>query len=245
MTENAELPHSRRDIPARERLIVALDVDGKDEALAVVDRLGDAVWFYKLGLQLFMSGEYYELLEELVAREKKVFVDLKLYDVPETVARAVQQLARRRATFVTVHGNERILRAAAERKGDLQILAVTVLTSLDQDDIEAMGFSCSLPELVRHRARRALAVGCDGVVASGREARLLREDPAIGDGLMIVTPGIRDPGAVADDQKRTVTPREAFANGADYLVVGRPVRGATDPRAKAAEIQATIRDVFG
>jgi orotidine-5'-phosphate decarboxylase len=234
---------SSKPIPARERLIVALDVDGSREALALVDRLADTVHFYKLGLQLFMSGGYFELVEELNRRKKRVFVDLKFFDVPETVASAVRQLSRREVDFATVHGNDSILEGACRERGSIQILAVTALTSLDRGDIRALGFDCDVEELVLSRARRALAVGCAGVISSGLEAPRLRAE--LGEKLLVVTPGIRPvENKPADDQKRTVDVETAFKNGADYIVVGRPIRGADDPARAAAGVQNTIASLF-
>jgi orotidine-5'-phosphate decarboxylase len=182
-------------------------------------------------------------VEWLRERGKRVFVDLKFFDVPETVASAVRQLRRYGADFATVHGNDAILRAAAAEKGNVGILAVTVLTSLDQGDMADLGFRADIAEVVLSRARRALEVGCDGVISSGLEAPRLRE--SLGDRFLVVSPGIR-PGSNqrTDDQKRTVDVEEAFHNGADYIVVGRPIRGADDPRAAAADVQARIRTLF-
>jgi orotidine-5'-phosphate decarboxylase len=231
----------RSAIPREERLIVAVDVPEVSEALALADRLGDSVRFYKLGLEVAMSGRYFELAEELAARGKKVFADLKFFDIPATVAAAVRQLAKRGVEFATVHGNEATIRAAVAESGSLKLLAVTVLTSIDADDFRDLGIELEVQPLVLSRARRVVALGCDGVVASGMEARALRE--AVGQDFLIVSPGIR-PEQRADDQKRVVTPREAFENGADYIVVGRPIRDAADPRAAAEAIQATIAEVF-
>ncbi len=235
---------SGKPIPVRERLIVALDVPGIEDAKRLVTTLGDEVVFYKLGLELFMSGDYDALIDWLKAQGKKVFADLKFHDVPETVARAVRQLARRDVDFATVHGgNDAMLKAAADAKDGVRILAVTVLTSLNQDDLEDLGFQCALKELVLSRARRALELGCDGVISSGLEAAELRE--SLGERFLIVSPGIRPlENRPADDQKRVVTVEEAFMKGADYIVVGRPIRDAGDPRAKAREIQAKIANLF-
>jgi orotidine-5'-phosphate decarboxylase len=234
---------SDKPIAARERLIFALDVSTVKEAKQVVELLGDSVLFYKVGLQLFMAGGYYELIEWLRERGKQVFVDLKFFDVPETVKLAVMQLKNRGVTFATVHGNQSILKAAAEQKNALKILAVTVLTSLDQGDLNDLGFQCDVEALVLSRARRALEVGCDGVISSGLEAAKLRTE--LGSRLLIVSPGIRPvENRVVDDQKRTVDAETAFLNGADYIVVGRPIRNAPDPKAKAEEIQATIAKLF-
>ena len=233
---------STKDIPIRERLIFALDVPGPDEARRLVDQLGDSVRFYKLGLELFMAGGYFELVDELAAAGKKIFVDLKFFDVPQTVKSAMRRLNGRGATFTTVHGNENILEAACSAKEDVKVLAVTVLTSLDEGDLRDLGFQCTPKELVLSRARRALKVGCDGVVSSGLEAPELRKE--LGSKFLVVTPGIR-PVANVDDQKRTVNVEQAFLNGADYIVVGRPIKEAPDPRAAAERIQETIGGVFG
>jgi len=228
-------------IPRAERLIVALDVATPNEAKALVERLGDAARFYKVGLELFMAGGYFELLEWLVKRGNKVFVDLKFFDVPETVRRAVANLRGRGVSFSTVHGNQAMMEAAAQEKGEVKILAVTVLTSLDRGDLDDLGFSCDLERLVLSRARRALQAGCDGVVSSGLEAQKLKAE--FQDRLLVVTPGIR-PVKNEDDQKRTVDAAQAFANGADYIVVGRPIRSAADPRAAAQAIQRSIAAIF-
>jgi orotidine-5'-phosphate decarboxylase len=236
---------STKPIPPRERLIFALDVSTVDQATHLVTDLGDSVHFYKLGLQLFMAGGYFEFIEWLRAKDKKVFVDLKFFDVPETVRAAVSQLKERHVTFTTVHGNDAILEAAVSQKNGLKILAVTVLTSLDRSDLHALGFQCEVKELVLSRARRALDIGCDGVISSGLEAEDLRA--TLGDSFLIVTPGIRpvDNDEVPnDDQKRTMDLIGAFQNGADYIVVGRPIRLAADPRAKAEELQKQIASLF-
>jgi orotidine-5'-phosphate decarboxylase len=239
---------SDKDIPVRDRLIFAMDVPEPDEARALAERLGDSVGFYKLGMELFMAGGYFELLDWFIARGNKVFVDLKFFDVPATVARAIERLADRGATFATIHGNQSIMEAAVGVKGDLKVLAVTALTSLDRGDLDDLGFDCDVQELVLSRARRALEAGCDGVVSSGMEARRLREE--LGERLMVVTPGIRpventEVGHGGNDQKRVVTPSRAFSDGADYIVVGRPIRNADDPRSAALAIQDEIAGVFG
>ncbi|HKY93240.1 MAG TPA: orotidine-5'-phosphate decarboxylase [Nevskiaceae bacterium] len=224
----------------RDRLIVALDVPDSVSALALVDRLGDAVDFYKIGLELCMAPGFFDLLAQLKQQGKKVFVDLKFFDIPETVARAVANLAERGADFCTIHGNQSIMEAAAKAKGNrLRVLAVTALTSLDRGDLDDLGFRCDVGELVLSRARRALQAGCDGVVSSGLEVeRLRREAPRE---LICVTPGIRPvENRVVADQKRVMTPAAAIQAGADYLVVGRPIRDAADPRAMALQVQAEI-----
>jgi orotidine-5'-phosphate decarboxylase len=232
-----------KNIPDRDRLIFAMDVADPQAARLMVEKLGDAVVFYKIGLELFMSGGYFELLDWMVARGKKIFVDLKFFDVPATVAAAVKQLRGRGVTFATIHGNQAIMEAAAAAKGDVKILAVTVLTSLDRGDLDDLGFSVEVEKLVLSRARRALEAGCDGVVSSGLEAPMLRQ--FIDHRLLVVTPGIRPvENKPVDDQKRTVDVAQAFANGADYIVVGRPIRDAADPKAAAEAIQQTIAGVF-
>ncbi len=229
-------------IPRRERLIVALDVPTAAEARALVEKLGSSAGFYKIGLELSTSGGFFELAEWLVRRDHKVFADLKLYDIPETVRRAVANLRGRGISFLTVHGNRAIMEAAAKEKGDVKILAVTVLTSLDKRDLEEMGYRGEVDQLVLERAAGALASGCDGVIASGLEASGIKSK--FGDKLLLVTPGVRPAGTGAADQKRTVDVAQAFRNGADYIVVGRPVRDAADPRAAAESIQKTICSVF-
>ena len=234
---------SVEQIPPQERLIFPLDVPSHDEARSWVDRLGDSVHFYKLGLELFLAGHYQDFVEELRKRGKQVFVDLKFFDVPETVAAAVRQLTQSGARFASVHANEAMIEAACRVKADLQILAVTVLTSLDRDDVKDLGFDVSIETLVLSRARRMLAVGADGVISSGIEARALRE--GLGKGFLVVSPGIRPvENRRVDDQKRVVSVEEAFRSGADYIVVGRPIRNARDPVAKAWEIQETISGIF-
>ena len=237
------MPYVPKPIPDRERLIFAMDVADPDAARRLADELGDAVYFYKLGLELFMTGRFYELIDWMVGRGKQVFVDLKFFDVPATVAAAVRQLRNRGVTLTTVHGNQAIMEAAATAKGDVKVLAVTVLTSLDRGDLDDLGFACDVEKLVLSRARRALEAGCDGVVSSGLEAPLLRE--FIDQRLLVVTPGIRPvENRPIDDQKRTVDVAQAFANGADYIVVGRPIRDAAEPRVAAEAIQQTIANVF-
>lgn len=229
-------------IPRHSRLIVALDVPSAAEARALVERIGDAAVFYKIGLELAMAGGYFELAEWLVKRGNQVFVDLKFFDIPETVGRAVAALRGRGVAFATVHGNQAMMEAAAREKGEVRILAVTVLTSLDRGDLDDLGFSCDLERLVLSRARRALEAGCDGVISSGLEAARLKAQ--FKDKLVVVTPGIRPVENRAQDQKRTVDVAQAFANGADYIVVGRPIRSAPDPRAAAEAIQRTIASIF-
>jgi orotidine-5'-phosphate decarboxylase len=234
---------SSKSIPCRERLICALDLPRTEDARAFVETLGGSVEFYKVGLELFMAGGYFEFIDWLVARKKKVFVDLKFFDVPETVRSAVRGLRHRGVSFATVHGNQAVMEAAGAEKGEVKILAVTVLTSLDRGDLDDLGFACDVQQLVLSRARRCLAAGCDGVISSGLEAPALKRE--LGERIMVVTPGIRPvENRPADDQKRTVDVAQAFANGADYIVVGRPIRQADDPRAAAEAIQSTIATIF-
>ena len=231
---------NNNNIASKDRLIFAMDVPDCDQARELVTELGDAVTFYKIGLELMMSGGYFDLLAWLLEKDKKVFCDLKFFDIPATVGSAVRQLKDRGASFVTVHGNQSIMEAAAQNKGDsLKVLGVTVLTSLDRGDLDDLGFACDVEDLVISRARRALEAGCDGVISSGLEVPKLREH--IGQKLLVVTPGIRPvDNKPAGDQKRVVTVETAFANGADHIVVGRPIRDAAEPRAAAEAIQATI-----
>jgi orotidine-5'-phosphate decarboxylase len=234
---------STKAIPSEDRLIFALDVPNVEVALQWVDRLGDSVSFYKLGFQLFMAEGYWGLVEELRVRGKRVFVDLKFFDVPETVKSAVANLSQRGVDCCTVHGSQSILAGAVAAKGEMKVLAVTVLTSLDRGDLEDLGFQCDVENLVYSRAKRALAVGCDGVISSGLEATRLRAE--LGEKLLIVTPGIRPvENRVEDDQKRIMTLEQAFLSGADHVVVGRPIRQAENPRAKALEMQGQISALF-
>jgi orotidine-5'-phosphate decarboxylase len=232
----------KTDIPTRERLIFALDVPDIDRARALIAQLGDSVIFYKLGLEFFLSGNYFELAAELRDQGKKIFADLKLFDIPATVASAVRQLARHQVDFCTVHGNDSMLKAAADAKGNSKILAVTALTSLDQGDLDDLGFLCDAATLVLSRARRALELGCDGVVSSGLEVTALRQ--SVDHALITVCPGIRpvfnDEQTAVNDQQRVMTPADAIASGADYLVIGRPIRDADDPHAAAEAIQQQI-----
>ncbi len=234
-----------KDIPNRERLIFAMDVPTVDRAKQVAEELGDAVTFYKIGLELMMSGEYFELLDWMLARDKKVFCDLKFFDIPATVGSSVRQLKDRGASFVTVHGNRSIMEAAAENKGDsLKVLGVTVLTSLDRGDLDDLGFDCDVGDLVLSRARQCLDSGCDGVISSGLEVPTLREH--VDNKLLVVSPGIRPvDNKPVGDQKRVVTVETAFQNGCDYIVVGRPIRDAESPREVAEAMQASIEATVG
>ena len=234
---------SAKPIDPRDRLIFALDVPTKADALAWIDQLGDAVTFYKLGLEFCMGGAYFEVLEMLVSRGKKVFADLKFYDVPATVRGAVANLAHRGATCCTLHGVSSIYAEAVKVKGPMQLLAVTVLTSMDSSDLEELGWSGPVEELVSLRARRAVESGIDGLICSGQEAARLRRE--LGPAPRIITPGIRAASERGnDDQKRTMTLADAFRGGADHIVVGRPIRNAADPRATAEAMQAEIAALF-
>jgi orotidine-5'-phosphate decarboxylase len=232
---------STKPIPAWERLIFPLDVPSNEEASDLVRRLADAVHFYKIGLELLLGGRYVDLVAFLVDTGKQVMLDAKLFDVPATVQAAVRQAAKQRVAFCTVHGNDAMLRAAVEAKAGMKILAVTALTSLDEGDLKDLGLHTDVGSLVLSRARRALEIGCDGVVSSGQEASDLRQE--LGHKLLIVTPGIR-PVANVDDQKRTVNVEQAFLNGADYIVVGRPIRDAADPKLAAEDVQRRISTIF-
>jgi orotidine-5'-phosphate decarboxylase len=228
-------------IPRRERLIVALDVPDATQAMVLVEKLSDTVHFYKIGLELATGGEYFTLLDLLVKSRKRVFCDLKLHDIPETVRRAVANLRGRGVGFLTVHADRGVMQAAVKEKGDIGILAVTVLTSTSQADLAEQGYSARLEDLVLARARAAADLGCDGVITSGLEvAGIKRQLPK----LLAVTPGIRPAGGDAGDQKRVVDVAQAFKNGADYIVVGRPVRDAADPATAARQIQQTIEGIF-
>lgn len=223
----------------RDRLIFALDVPTAAEARTWVERLGDSVQFYKIGMELLTSGDYFRVLEDLAARGKQVFVDLKFHDVPATVAATIRGLRRYPVSFCTIHGQHHgMMQAASQEKGDIRILAVTVLTSMDRSDLRQLGIDREPSDVVVERALAARAAGCDGVISSGQEAGLIRQ--ATGPGFLVVCPGIRPAGPAGDDQKRTVDVPQAFANGADYIVVGRPIRQAADPVAAAEQIQAQI-----
>ena len=226
-------------IDPRDRLIVALDAPEPAEAERLVAELGDAARFYKIGMELAYGGGL-GLAPKLAAAGKKVFIDLKLHDIPNTVERATAQIARLGAYFLTVHAYPQTMRAAAAgaRGSPLKLLAVTVLTSCDDADLAEAGYALGVRALVARRAMQAQAAGVDGLVASASEAAMLRA--AVGDLLLLVTPGIRPAGASLGDQKRVATPAQAIADGADYLVVGRPVTQSPDPRAAAQQIVAEI-----
>src|SRR3982075_2540707 len=226
-------------IASRDRLIVPLDLPGIAEAEAMVARLGDSVTFYKIGYQLAYAGGL-PLVGRLTAAGKKVFVDLKLHDIGNTVARGVESVAKLGATFLTVHAYPQTMKAAVEGRAgsSLKILAVTVLTSYDDGDLHAAGYRLGVSDLVEARAQQAQVLGVDGIVCSPEEAASLRK--IVGHQMDLVTPGIRPAGVATGDQKRFMTPARAIAAGADYLVVGRPVLEAPDPKAAADAIVAEI-----
>ncbi|MGB9118059.1 orotidine-5'-phosphate decarboxylase [Bradyrhizobium sp.] len=231
-------------IAPRDRLIVALDLPGTAPAEAMIARLGDSVTFYKIGYQLSFAGGL-SLVRQLTDDGKKVFVDLKLHDIGNTVARGVESLVALGATFLTVHAYPQTMKAAVEARAgsSLKILAVTVLTSYDDDDLHAAGYRLGVSDLVEARARQAKVLGVDGLVCSPEEAAALRK--IVGHQMSLVTPGIRPAGSATGDQKRIMTPARAIAAGSDYLVVGRPVLEATDPKAAAEAIQAEIAQALG
>ena len=219
----------------RNPIIVALDLDSADAARALVARLRGCVNFYKIGMELY-AGAGVAFVRELIDEGKEVFLDLKLYDIPETVRRATVQVARTGVRFLTVHAVGSVMRAAVEGRGDsgLQLLGVTVLTSFGPEDLEDLGTTQTIPELVERRARKAVSLGIDGIVASPLEAAALRQ--SLGPKPILVTPGVRSAGAAWGDQKRVATPAAAMRDGADYLVIGRQITRAADPAAEAARI---------
>lgn len=231
-----------QNIPLEERIIFALDLADARRAEALVAQLAGQIRFFKVGLQLFFAGGW-PVVEAITRRNCKVMLDLKLYDIPETVRLAVRQFADRGITFTTVHASAPVMEAALEADCGVEILAVTVLTSTGQTEVQALGYPGSLEELVLTRATDALRLGCSGVVASAREAALLRRN--LGGNFRIVTPGIRPTGAPSHDQQRICTPAAALLSGADYLVIGRPIRDAADPRKAAYAIQEEIRSALG
>jgi orotidine-5'-phosphate decarboxylase len=230
-------------IAPRDRLIVPLDLPSVAAAEAMIDRLGESVTFYKIGYQLTYAGGL-PLVSQLVKSGKKVFLDLKLHDIGNTVTRGVESVAKLGATFLTVHAYPQTMKAAVEGRAgsDLKILAVTVLTSYDDGDLHAAGYRLSVSDLVEARAQQAQVLGVDGIVCSSEEAAAVRK--IVGHQMNLVTPGIRPAGADVGDQKRIMTPARAIAAGADYLVIGRPITGAADPRAAAEAIQAEIKQAL-
>ena len=230
-------------IDARDRLIVALDVPSAAEAEALVERMGDQVRFVKVGLELYtVAGP--DIVKKLVDRGKRVFLDLKFLDIEETVRRATARVAAMGATFLTIHANRKALVAAVQGRGqsELKLLAVTVLTNFDGDDLREMGIQRSVRDLVTARAALAAEVGCDGVVASGEEPEAIRAK--VGPAFLIVTPGVRPAGNSTDDHARPTTPTQTIAAGADYLVIGRPIRDAQDPPVATAAILKEMQAAF-
>jgi orotidine-5'-phosphate decarboxylase len=229
-----------KNIPLDERIIFALDFADPKKAAKWVESLDGQVKFFKVGLQLFLAGGW-SVIDHIVDRGNKVMLDLKFFDIPETVHLAVQQLKERGVTFTTIHGNAPVIEAAVADKGDLKVLAVTVLTSFDESDMLEMGFTGSVRDLVLIRSRKALALGCDGVVASALEAGPLRDE--LGSDFLVVTPGIR-PGlnrdVLKDDQKRVATAENAIIDGADHVVIGRPISTSPDPLYTIQTIQTEI-----
>src|SRR5436190_11431282 len=225
-------------IAPRDRLIVALDLASVEAAEAMIGRLGDAVTFYKIGYQLAYAGGL-PLVRQLADRGKKVFADLKLHDIGNTVARGVESIAKSGATFLTVHAYPQTMKAAVEARGSsLKILAVTVLTSYDDGDLHAAGYRLNVSDLVEARAQQAQVLGVDGIVCSPEEVAHLHK--IVGHQMHLVTPGIRPVGSATGDQKRIMTPGRAIAAGADYLVIGRPILEAADPKAAAEAIHIEI-----
>ena len=233
------------DIPLNERIIFALDFSDAATAKEWVEKLDGKIKFFKVGLQLFLAG-WWPVIDHIVERGNKVMVDLKFFDIPETVSLAVEQLKGRKITFATIHGNDSIIEAAVKHKNGLNILAVTVLTSFDQSDMEHMGFTKKVEDLVLFRSKKAVDLGCDGVVSSALEAGTLRGN--IKKNFLIVTPGIR-PGINRDtiendDQKRIATARDAIRNGADYVVIGRPISTSANPLETVDSIQKEIQEAL-
>lgn len=243
MTLTMATTHTSMKIDARERLIVALDVPTSTDARRIVDSLEGAVDFFKVGLELYTATGM-DFVRQLLDRKKRVFLDLKCYDVGETVKRAVKVASESGVDFLTVHGNREILMAAAEGRGTskLKLLAVTVLTNLDTSDIRDMGYECQVEQLVLWRATKAMESGCDGVISSPREARMIKD--ATQNKMLVVTPGIRPLGAGLQDHKRSSDPKSAIANGSDYLVVGRPITGAPDAKRAAQDIIVEMQSGF-
>ncbi|MCW5677629.1 MAG: orotidine-5'-phosphate decarboxylase [Xanthobacteraceae bacterium] len=227
------------EIAARDRVIVALDFSDVEAAEKAIWTLGDSVNFYKIGFELVMAGGL-SLAEDLVHSGKKVFLDMKLHDIGNTVMHATRRAAKLGATFLTVHAFPQTMRAAVEGRADsdLDLLAVTVLTSWDDNDLKDAGYATTVPELIARRAAQAEAIGIDGIVSSAAEAKDLRQ--RLGSKMLLVTPGIRPAGSEKGDQKRVMTPGDAIKAGVDYMVIGRPILAAEDPKAAAEAIVAEI-----
>jgi len=233
-------------VNARDRLIIALDLPGIDEARAMVEQLDGVADFFKIGLTLQLAPGVERLIQDVIASGKKVFLDYKYYDIAETIRKTVSMAAKLGVSFLTIHGPSTLVKAAVEGRGSspLKLFTVTVLTNLDQSDMTEMGYSeHTVEQIVLHRAKKALEAGCDGVIASGREAEAIRQ---LSKRLLIVTPGIRPDGSPEDDQKRKVTPAQAIAAGADYLVIGRPITSPPSgtPKEAAVRILAEMQSAF-
>jgi orotidine-5'-phosphate decarboxylase len=230
-----------KNINLNERIIFALDVPNPEEAKQWVTKLDGDIKFFKVGLELFLAG-WWDIVDFIIDRGNKVMLDLKFFDIPETVHLAVQQVKDRGVSFTTIHGNDAIIRAAVSDRGNVKVLAVTVLTSFDVSDMRQMGLTGSVEDLVLIRAKKALELGCDGVVSSALEAKPLRKD--LGDNFLIVTPGIRPESSVPgeDDQKRIATARNAIISGANHVVIGRPIRMAADPISTIKKLQDEIAE---
>jgi len=229
----------RRDIPLNERIIFALDFPRKQEAITWIKRLKKRIRFFKVGLELFLASGW-DVVDFIVENNCKVMLDLKFFDIPQTVKKAVYQVSKRNVLFTTIHGNDAIIQAANEIKGKkLKVLAVTVLTSFDNTDMKNLGLNCQVEDMVFSRAKKAVELGCDGIVASAKEVKRLRQE--LGDSFYIVTPGIRPSSCEKDDQKRIATPYEAIKNGADYLVIGRPISQSHSPENMVDGIQEEIK----
>jgi orotidine-5'-phosphate decarboxylase len=248
MNAPAPIGNPSLKIEAKERLIVALDLESAEQARATADALDGVVEFFKIGLTLQLAPGIEKLIRDLIDRKKKVFLDYKYYDIAATLTKAVSRAVDLGVSFLTVHGTSECIRGAMKGRGasDLKIFVVTVLTSHDKADIDELGYTNqTVQELVLHRAKKALQAGCDGVIASGQEAKAIRElSDRLGKSLLVVTPGIRPDGYPEDDQKRKTTPTQAIMAGADYLVIGRPITDAPDPRAAAQAILAEMQAAF-
>ncbi len=226
-----------------ERIICALDFDDPMEAKKLVEELDDLVHIYKVGMLLQFTGGT-EIIKWLLEKDKKVFLDMKYYDIPETVASVVKQVARSGVHFLTIHGNSKIIEQAVRARGDsgLKLLAITVLTSMDADDLQELGLECSVDDMVLYRVQKAIDFGCDGIITSGREAGLIKNK--FGKSILTITPGIRPGGAILHEHKRSVSPAYAIKSGADHLVIGRPIYEATDPRNVALGIIEEMNSVL-
>jgi orotidine-5'-phosphate decarboxylase len=223
----------------KDRLIVALDFDSAEKAKQMVDELGDSVVFYKVGLELLGTGDYFHFIDWLIKQNKKIFADLKFYDIPATVAAGVKQISKYGVSYLTVHGDKQIMQAATDAKSNkLKVLAVTVLTSLDNNDIRAMGYQLSLTDLVELKVQQAISSNVDGVICSTQEVATIKENH--GSKLIAITPGIRLANDESHDQKRVATPSFAISNGANHIVVGRSITASEQPRAVAEKIQNSI-----